>query len=103
MVYLQRAVKMPLWLVFSGMGSQWAGMGAALMELPIFGDTIDRVHTILEKKDLDLKTILTETGPTAFDNILKSFVGITACQVKQSSGFDLKFVQTSEDASALLM
>ncbi|KAE8744662.1 hypothetical protein FOCC_FOCC008665 [Frankliniella occidentalis] len=73
--------KRPVWFVYSGMGSQWAGMGTALMKIPVFAETIDRLHAVLEPRGMDLKAILTETGPTAFDNILKSFVGITACQV----------------------
>ncbi|KAE8752392.1 hypothetical protein FOCC_FOCC000864, partial [Frankliniella occidentalis] len=73
--------KKTVWFVYSGMGSQWAGMGSALMKLPVFAETIERLHAVLEPRGLDLKAILTDTGPTAFDNILKSFVGITACQV----------------------
>ncbi|KAJ1520413.1 hypothetical protein ONE63_003545 [Megalurothrips usitatus] len=63
------------------MGSQWAGMGAELMLIPVFAETIERLHAVLEPKGVDLKRILTETGPDAFDNILKSFVGIAACQI----------------------
>ncbi|KAJ1520482.1 hypothetical protein ONE63_003608 [Megalurothrips usitatus] len=63
------------------MGSQWVGMGAGLMRIPIFAETIERLHAVLEPKELDLKKILTETGPDAFDDILKSFVGIAACQI----------------------
>lgn len=32
----------PLWFVYSGMGSQWAGMGAQLMRIPIFAAAIER-------------------------------------------------------------
>ncbi|KAE8749991.1 hypothetical protein FOCC_FOCC003115 [Frankliniella occidentalis] len=73
--------KRAVWFVYSGMGSQWAGMGVALMRLPLFAETIERLHAVLEPRGVDLKAILTDTGPTAFDNILKSFVGITACQI----------------------
>ncbi|KAJ1525320.1 hypothetical protein ONE63_010142 [Megalurothrips usitatus] len=76
-----RAEKRTVWFVYSGMGSQWAGMGAGLMRLPIFAETIERLHAVLEPKGVDLKHVITETGPTAFDNILKSFVGIAACQI----------------------
>lgn len=71
-----------MWFVFSGMGSQWAGMGAGLMDLPQFAESIERLHAVLATKGVDLKAIITEKGPTAFDDILKSFVGITACQVR---------------------
>ncbi|KAJ1531496.1 hypothetical protein ONE63_000171 [Megalurothrips usitatus] len=78
---VEKAGPRPVWFVYSGMGSQWPGMGADLMRIPIFADTIERLHAALEDKGLDLKAILTDTGPEAFDNILKSFVGVTACQV----------------------
>lgn len=32
----------PLWFVYSGMGSQWAGMGVDLMRIPIFAAAIER-------------------------------------------------------------
>lgn len=35
-------VKPPLWFVYSGMGSQWAGMGADLMRIPTFAAAIER-------------------------------------------------------------
>ncbi|KAJ1520485.1 hypothetical protein ONE63_003611 [Megalurothrips usitatus] len=78
---VSKVEKRSVWFVYSGMGSQWAGMGAGLMRIPIFSETIERLHAVLEPKGVDLKRILTETGPEAFDNILKSFVGITACQI----------------------
>lgn len=34
--------KPPLWFVFSGMGSQWPGMGADLMRIPTFAAAIER-------------------------------------------------------------
>ncbi|KAE8737252.1 hypothetical protein FOCC_FOCC017283, partial [Frankliniella occidentalis] len=34
--------KRTVWFVYSGMGSQWAGMGSALMKLPVFAETIER-------------------------------------------------------------
>ncbi|XP_052132057.1 fatty acid synthase-like, partial [Frankliniella occidentalis] len=33
--------KKAVWFVYSGMGSQWAGMGSALMKLPVFAETIE--------------------------------------------------------------
>lgn len=32
----------PLWFVYSGMGSQWVGMGKKLMAIPIFAAAIER-------------------------------------------------------------
>lgn len=35
-------MKRPLWYVYSGMGSQWPGMGEQLMRIPIFAAAIER-------------------------------------------------------------
>ncbi|KAK3911268.1 Fatty acid synthase [Frankliniella fusca] len=80
-VKVARVERRTVWFVYSGMGSQWAGMGAALLAVPVFAETIDRLQAVLEPRGLDLRAILTETGPAAFDSIMKSFVGITACQI----------------------
>lgn len=36
----------PLWFVFSGMGSQWVGMGKELMQIPIFANAIDKCDKV---------------------------------------------------------
>lgn len=73
--------KRPLWFVFSGMGSQWAGMGLTLMKIPVFAAAVHKCHQLLKPKGVDLIRIITDTDPTTFDNILNSFVGIAAIQV----------------------
>ncbi|XP_045454228.1 fatty acid synthase-like [Melitaea cinxia] len=74
-------VKRPLWFVYSGMGSQWAGMGAQLMRIPIFAASIERCRRVLEPKGIDIVHIITSPDKTIFDNILNSFVGIAAVQI----------------------
>lgn len=32
----------PVWFLYSGMGSQWPGMGVELMKIPRFAASIDR-------------------------------------------------------------
>ncbi|CAG9791684.1 unnamed protein product [Diatraea saccharalis] len=71
----------PLWFVYSGMGSQWAGMGTQLMRIPIFAAAIYRCQRALEPKGIDLVHIITSTDKKIFDNILHSFVGIAAVQI----------------------
>lgn len=73
----------PVWFVFSGMGSQWPQMGKELMKLPSFRRSIERCHEILKQKGLDLIEIITTSNPKIFDNILHSFVGIAAIQVRK--------------------
>ena len=74
-------LKRPIVWVFSGMGSQWTGMGTDLMKIPIFETSINKCHKILLTKGLNLIDILTSTNPTTYDNILHSFVGIAAVQI----------------------
>ncbi|XP_049878858.1 fatty acid synthase-like [Pectinophora gossypiella] len=73
--------KRPLWFVYSGMGSQWAGMGTQLMRIPIFAAAIERCHKVLQPKGIDIVNVITSTDKTTFDNILNSFVGIAAVQI----------------------
>ncbi|XP_050438841.1 fatty acid synthase-like [Adelges cooleyi] len=73
--------KRPVWFVFSGMGSQWPGMGADLMRLPIFAESIRKCHDVLRLKGIDIIDIITTVNPSIFENILNSFVGIAAIQI----------------------
>lgn len=74
-------LKRPIVFVFSGMGSQWIGMGTSLMQIPIFRDAINECHAVLKPRGLDLIQIITSEDPQMFDNILHSFVGIAAIQI----------------------
>ncbi|KAJ0175955.1 hypothetical protein K1T71_008129 [Dendrolimus kikuchii] len=71
----------PIWFVYSGMGSQWAGMGADLMRIPTFSAVVEKCRRVLEPKGVDIIRILTEPDKTIFDNILNCFVGIAAIQI----------------------
>ncbi|KAJ8713073.1 hypothetical protein PYW08_008377 [Mythimna loreyi] len=71
----------PLWFVYSGMGSQWAGMGAQLMRIPIFAAAIERCDKVLQPRGLNIVDILTSPDESTYDNILHSFVGIAAVQI----------------------
>lgn len=79
--HLPALAKRPIWYVFSGMGSQWNGMGKQLLSIPLFAESIRKCEAILKPKGVDLINILTNEDPTLFDNILNSFVGIAAIQV----------------------
>ncbi|KAL7037047.1 hypothetical protein ACKWTF_009050 [Chironomus riparius] len=73
--------KRPMVWVYSGMGSQWCTMGADLMKIPMFAESIEKSHKILAAKGLDVKDIITSSDPDMFENILHSFVGIAAIQI----------------------
>nr|QLI61974.1 fatty acid synthetase 2 [Streltzoviella insularis] len=71
----------PIWFVFSGMGSQWAGMARTLQRVPTFAASIARTAAALRPHGLDLINILTEAPDSAFENVINSFVSIAAVQV----------------------
>ncbi|KAL6257977.1 hypothetical protein P5V15_011573 [Pogonomyrmex californicus] len=71
----------PIWFVFSGMGSQWPGMGIELMKFPIFAKAIQKCDAVLRPRGIDIINILTNKDKSTFDNILHSFVGIAAIQI----------------------
>nr|QNL15122.1 fatty acid synthase 2 [Meteorus pulchricornis] len=73
--------KRPIWFVFSGMGSQWAGMGTALLRMPVFAKAVKKCDNVLKPRGVDIYNILTNPDKTTFDNILNSFVGIAAVQI----------------------
>lgn len=71
----------PLWLVFTGMGSQWVGCGTALMQLPVFAAAIRKCHAALLPVGLDLTDILTSQDPAKMASTPASFSTIAAMQV----------------------
>lgn len=64
------------------MGSQWTGMGRELLNLSPFQTSIEKSANVLKTVGLDLYAILNSNDKTVFDNVLNSFVGIAAIQVK---------------------
>ena len=63
------------------MGTQWSGMGRELMELELFRKSIERSAVILGKYGIDLFNLILSSKPEDLDNLVNSFVGITAIQV----------------------
>lgn len=70
-----------MWFVFSGMGSQWAGMARHLMRLPVFAASVQRSARALAPHGVDLVHVVTEAPDAAFDDVVTSFVSIAAVQV----------------------
>ncbi|GBP45810.1 Fatty acid synthase [Eumeta japonica] len=77
-VHYFSGVKRPVWFVYGGMGSQWAGMGAQLMRIPIFAAAIDKCHRVLEPKGVNLTKIITGSDPKLLDDAVSSSVGVAA-------------------------
>ncbi|XP_067206011.1 fatty acid synthase-like [Linepithema humile] len=73
--------KKPICFVFSGIGSQWVGMGQALLQFPVFSKTIEKCDTILKRHGMYIIDILTSKNKNIFNDILNSLVGITVMQV----------------------
>ncbi|XP_065226660.1 fatty acid synthase-like [Planococcus citri] len=71
----------PIWYVFSGMGSQWAGMAKDLLKLPQFDQSIRKAAQVLQAEGFDLYNVLKSEDESTFDNVLNSFVSITVMQV----------------------
>ncbi|XP_048505770.1 fatty acid synthase-like [Athalia rosae] len=67
--------------VFSGLGSQWPGMGEALLKIPVFAKTIEKCDATLRPYGVDVFDILTNEDPKLLDNIMNTLIGITAIQM----------------------
>lgn len=73
--------KRPVWFIYSGMGSQWSGMGKDLLQLDTFRNSISKSAHTLKPFGINLEDLLLREGDQAFDNILNSFVTIAAIQI----------------------
>ncbi|KAM4844089.1 fatty acid synthase [Thomomys bottae] len=70
----------PLWFICSGMGTQWRGMGLALMCLGSFRDSILRSDQALRPLGLKVSDLLS-SQENAFEDIVQAFVSLTAIQI----------------------
>ncbi|XP_067015649.2 fatty acid synthase [Anabrus simplex] len=71
----------PLWYVFSGLGSQWAGMGTSLLDVPVFADTIKKCDRVLKPLGADIYKIITQCDSQVFDNVVNCFLGTVVMQI----------------------
>ncbi|XP_051173561.1 fatty acid synthase-like [Leptopilina boulardi] len=80
-IQLHMDFKREIWYMFSGMGSQWVGMGKDLLHIPVFAEAISKCNKVLQPHGIDIVRIITEEDSKMFDNIVNSFVGIAAIQI----------------------
>ncbi|XP_072311635.1 fatty acid synthase [Eucyclogobius newberryi] len=73
----------PIWYICSGMGTQWAGMGKSLMQLPDFRASVLRSDKALKDTGLVVSRMLMEATEDTFDNTIHAFVGLAAIQIAQ--------------------
>ncbi|CAH0778233.1 unnamed protein product [Bemisia tabaci] len=71
----------PIWYVFSGMGSQWPGMGLLLLHVPVFRAALERCDRVLKPRGIDIFEVLTSKDEAINDNIIHSFVAISSVQI----------------------
>lgn len=71
----------PIWYVFSGMGTQWPGMGEKLMQIPTFRESISKTAEILKEFGVDLVKIITKSHANTYNNTINSFVGLASIQI----------------------
>ncbi|XP_015179002.1 PREDICTED: fatty acid synthase [Polistes dominula] len=74
-------VKSPICFVFSGLGSEWPGMGQALMRFSVFAKAIEKCDVVLKPRKLNIYDILSKKDNNIFDNVLHSSIGIVAVQI----------------------
>ncbi|CAL8305722.1 unnamed protein product [Boreogadus saida] len=73
----------PLWYICSGMGTQWAGMGQHMMQLPQFRESVLRSDVALRDTGLCVSRLLMQADESTFEDTVHAFVALAAIQVAQ--------------------
>ncbi|XP_057669272.1 fatty acid synthase-like [Diorhabda carinulata] len=73
--------KRPIWFIYSGMGSQWIGMGKQFMHIEVFRESIERCSETLEPYGIDLLKLIMEESKVIMDDSHISTCGVIAIQI----------------------
>ncbi|XP_011264667.2 fatty acid synthase-like [Camponotus floridanus] len=73
--------KRPIWFIFSGIGTQWPGMGRELLEIETCQHSLQRCADVLKQHNVDLMNIIVNGTDETYDNVLVATVTIVAIQI----------------------
>ncbi|KAJ8018360.1 Fatty acid synthase [Holothuria leucospilota] len=76
------ACNRPVWFIFTGMGSQWPGMGKDLMVIETFRKSIEKCHNALEavNPDIQLLDLIMNGTKEQVNETIAAFVTTTSIQ-----------------------
>ncbi|XP_030762870.1 fatty acid synthase-like [Sitophilus oryzae] len=70
-----------IWFIYSGIGSQWTGMGKDLMKLDVFRKTFKKCAKALLPYNVDLEKVILSDDKSLMNNIINCFSAIAAIEV----------------------
>ncbi|XP_063988124.1 fatty acid synthase-like isoform X2 [Diachasmimorpha longicaudata] len=73
--------KRQIWFLFSGMGSQWPGMGTSLLRFSGFANAIKKCDAVLRPRGINIYEILTKPDKLMFQKLSNCLLGIVAMQM----------------------
>lgn len=73
--------KRPVWFIYSGMGSQWSGMGRDLMLIQVFRDTFNRCAEAVKPYGVNLENIIMKGSAEDLEDVENCFCAIIAISV----------------------
>jgi fatty acid synthase len=71
----------PVWFIYSGMGSQWPGMGKTLLQFDVCKQALQKCAAVLKPLGLNVIELLTEATEETFESPKLSFICILSMQI----------------------